>query len=72
MQKFSTKYEQTNLTLHHEDHTPKRDLLQGCARMVQNPTINMVYYVNKIKDKNHTIISTHTENQMSKSNIHTG
>ena len=36
------------------------------ARMVQYPQINVIYHINKSKDKNHTIISIDVEKHLTK------
>ena len=70
--KTSAKYQQTkfNSMLKGSYAMTKSDLFQH-ARIVWHPkTKHVIYHINKIKDKNHMIISIDAEKHLTKFNIH--
>jgi len=71
MQRSSTKCLQTkfNNILKASYTMIKQDLVQG-YKVGSHQEINITYYINKINDKNHMIISIDTEIALAKFNIH--
>lgn len=61
MQKLSTKSGKLNPTVHQKDHIPHSAGIDSRdARMIQYSQTNVIYHINKVKNKSH-IISTDAE-----------
>ena len=67
MQKLSTKSGKLNPTVHQKDHIPHSAGIDSRdARMIQYSQTNVIYHINKMKNKNHMIISTDAEKEFDK------
>ena len=69
--KSSTKYQQTEYK-NKEDHTPDQVGFIPRMQVFFNicKSINIIYHINKLKNKNHMILSIDAENLMIELNIH--
>ena len=58
MQKSSAKFQQTDSAAHQKSHTPWSSWVSSKdARILQYMQIKVIHHINKLKDKNHMIIS---------------
>ena len=58
----------TNSTVHEKDHTPRSSGMQGWFSICNS--INVIHHINKLKTKNHMIISIVAEKSLTKFSIH--
>ena len=67
MQKSSAKFQQTDSAAHQKSHTPWSSWVSSKdARILQYMQIKVIHHINKLKDKNHMIISIDAEKAFDK------
>ena len=67
MQKSSAKFQQTDSAAHQKSHTPWSSWVSSKdARILQYMQIKVIHHINKLKDKNHMIISIDAEKAFNK------